>query len=220
MRLLLAEDSALLREALAALLERLGHVISATARTAPELSSEYARLSNAGEAPDLVLTDVRMPPSSTDDGLRAALEIRAAHPTQPVMVLSQYIADTYARELLTLPEGAVGYLLKDRVNRVRDFASALESVATGGTVIDPEVVQHLLSRTRPGPLDRLTPREREVLGMMADGGSNAEIADALTLTDAAVSKHVGNIFTKLDLSPVEDNRRVRAVLTYLQAADR
>lgn len=220
MRLLLAEDSALLREALVALLERLGHVIAATARTAPELSSEYARLCDAGEAPDLVLTDVRMPPSGTDDGLRAALEIRAVHPTQPVMVLSQYIADTYARELLTLPEGAVGYLLKDRVNRVRDFAGALESVATGGTVIDPEVVQHLLSRTRPGPLDRLTPREREVLGLMADGGSNAEIADALTLTDAAVSKHVGNIFTKLDLSPVEDNRRVRAVLTYLQAADR
>jgi len=130
------------------------------------------------------------------------------------------IADTYARELLTLPEGAVGYLLKDRVNRVRDFASALESVATGGTVIDPEVVQHLLSRTRPGPLDRLTPREREVLGLLADGGSNAEIADALTLTDAAVSKHIGNIFIKLDLSPVEDNRRVRAVLTYLQSADR
>lgn len=130
------------------------------------------------------------------------------------------ITDTYARELLTLPEGAVGYLLKDRVNRVRDFASALESVATGGTVIDPEVVQHLLSRTRPGPLDRLTPREREVLGLLADGGSNAEIADALTLTDAAVSKHIGNIFIKLDLSPVEDNRRVRAVLTYLQSADR
>lgn len=220
MRLLLAEDSALLREALVALLERLGHVISATARTAPELLSEYARLRGGGEAPDLVLTDVRMPPSGSDDGLRAALEIRAAHPTQPVMVLSQYIADTYARELLTLPEGAVGYLLKDRVNRVRDFAGALESVATGGTVIDPEVVQHLLSRTRPGPLDRLTPREREVLGLMADGGSNAQIADALTLTDAAVSKHIGNIFTKLDLSPVEDNRRVRAVLTYLQAADR
>lgn len=170
MRLLLAEDSALLREALVALLERLGHVIAATARTAPELSSEYARLCDAGEAPDLVLTDVRMPPSGTDDGLRTALEIRAVHPTQPVMVLSQYIADTYARELLTLPEGAVGYLLKDRVNRVRDFAGALESVATGGTVIDPEVVQHLLSRTRPGPLDRLTPREREVLGLMADGG--------------------------------------------------
>lgn len=220
MRLLLAEDSALLREALVALLERLGHTIAATAHTAPELQSAYSRLVDAGEAPDLVLTDVRMPPSGTDDGLRAALDIRAAHPSQPIMVLSQYIADTYARELLTLPEGAVGYLLKDRVNRVRDFAVALKSVAAGGTVIDPEVVQHLLSRTRPGPLDRLTPREREVLGLMADGGSNAEIANALTLTDAAVSKHVGNIFTKLDLSPVEDNRRVRAVLTYLQAVDR
>ena len=167
-----------------------------------------------------MLTDVRMPPDNRDDGLRAALDIRAVHPTQPVMVLSQYIADTYARELLTLPEGAVGYLLKDRVNRVRDFAAALESVASGGTVIDPDVVQHLLGGSRPGPLDNLTAREREVLALMADGQSNADIAGALTLTDAAVSKHIGNIFAKLGLSPVEDNRRVRAVLTYLQSSYR
>ncbi|WP_454131436.1 response regulator transcription factor [Microbacterium lacticum] len=218
MRLLLAEDSTLLREALTALLERLGHTIAATAQTAPELLAAFERLAGVNDPPDLVLTDVRMPPGNSDDGLRAALDIRAAHPTQPIMVLSQYIADTYARELLTLPEGAIGYLLKDRVNRVRDFAAALETVAAGGTVIDPDVVQHLLGGSRPGPLDSLTTREREVLALMADGQSNADIAAALTLTDAAVSKHIGNIFTKLGLSPVEDNRRVRAVLTYLQTA--
>lgn len=219
MRLLLAEDSALLREALTALLERLGHTVVATAETAPELLATYARLTDADQKPDLVLTDVRMPPSNSDDGLRAALAIRATHPTQPVMVLSQYIADTYARELLTLPEGAIGYLLKDRVNRVRDFAAALETVASGGTVIDPDVVQHLLSGSRTGPLDNLTAREREVLKLMADGHSNTDIAAALTLTDAAISKHIGNIFSKLGLSPVEDNRRVKAVLTYLQSPD-
>ncbi|WP_105565204.1 response regulator transcription factor [Microbacterium halophytorum] len=218
MRLLLAEDSALLREALVALLERLGHTIAATAATAPGLVDAYGRLADAGEPPDLVLTDVRMPPDGGDDGLRAALEIRTAAPAQPVMVLSQYLADTYARELLTLREGAIGYLLKDRVNRVRDFAAALETVASGGTVIDPDVVHHLLSGSRPGPLDRLTPREREVLALMADGQSNTDIATTLTLTDAAVSKHVGNVFAKLGLGPVEENRRVRAVLTYLQAA--
>lgn len=220
MRLLLAEDSALLREALTALLERLGHTIAATAQTAPELLAAFEHLAGANEPPDLVLTDVRMPPRDGDDGLRAALDIRATHPTQPIMVLSQYIADTCARELLTLPEGAIGHLLKDRVNRVRDFAAALETVAAGGTVIDPDVVQHLLSGSRPGPLASLTTREREVLGLMADGQSNTDIANALTLTDAAVSKHIGNIFAKLGRSLVEDNRRVRAVLTYLQAGSR
>ncbi|MDF2507068.1 MAG: DNA-binding response regulator [Microbacterium sp.] len=218
MRLLLAEDSALLREALTALLERLGHIVVATAQSAPELREAFERLTAAGGPPDLVVTDVRMPPDDTDDGLRAALDIRALHPAQPVMVLSQYIADTYARELLTLPGGGIGYLLKDRVSRVRDFATALDTVAEGGTVIDPDVVQHLLSSSRQGPLDALTGREREVLGLMADGQSNADIADSLTLTDAAVSKHIGNIFTKLGLGPIEENRRVRAVLTYLDAA--
>lgn len=218
MRLLLAEDSALLREALTALLERLGHIVVATAQSAPELREAFERLAAVGDAPDVVVTDVRMPPDETDDGLRAALDIRALHPAQPVMVLSQYIADTYARELLTLPGGGIGYLLKDRVSRVRDFATALDTVAEGGTVIDPDVVQHLLSSSRQGPLDALTGREREVLGLMADGQSNSDIAVSLTLTDAAVSKHIGNIFTKLGLGPVEENRRVRAVLTYLDAA--
>lgn len=218
MRLLLAEDSALLREALTALLERLGHTVVASAASAPELLHAFTRLAEAGDAPDLVLTDVRMPPHGRDDGLRAALEIRSRRPMQPILVLSQYIVDTYARELLTLPEGAIGYLLKDRVNRIRDFDGALETVASGGTVIDTDVVQRLLSASRPGPLDALTPREREVLGLMADGFSNTGIAEALTLTDAAVSKHIGNIFAKLGLSPVDENRRVRAVLTYLQSS--
>lgn len=218
MRLLLAEDSALLREALTALLERLGHTVTATAQSAPGLLEALGRAADVGDLPDLVITDVRMPPGNSDDGLRAALRIRARHPHQPIMVLSQYIADTYARELLTLPEGAIGYLLKDRVNRVRDFATALESVAAGGTVIDPEVVRHLLGSSRPGPLDTLTVREREVLALMADGQSNTQIAATLTLTDAAVSKHIGNVFIKLGLGPVEENRRVRAVLTYLDSA--
>lgn len=220
MRLLLAEDSALLREALTALLERLGHTVAATAASAPDLLAAFARLKDVGDRPDLVLTDVRMPPGNSDDGLRAALEIRALHRGQPVMVLSQYIADTYARELLTLPEGAIGYLLKDRVNRVRDFAAALDTVASGGTVIDHDVVRHLLSGSRPGPLDALTAREREVLALMADGQSNADIAATLTLTDAAVSKHIGNVFLKIGLSPVDENRRVRAVLVYLQSVGR
>lgn len=219
MRILLAEDSTLLREALTALVERLGHRVVATATTATELTARYAALASSTECPDLVLTDVRMPPGNADDGLTAALGIRRLHPTQPVMVLSQYIADTYARDLLTLPEGAIGYLLKDRINRVRDFAQALEAVAAGGTVIDPDVVQHLLRATKTGPLATLTGREREVLELMADGQSNTEIATSLTLSDASVSKHIGSIFAKLGLSPVEENRRVKAVLTYLHDAE-
>lgn len=220
MRILLAEDSTLLREALVALLERLGHSIIATAETATALLATYAQLSEAGEIPDLVLTDVRMPPENRDDGLLAALQIRRQNPAQAIMVLSQYIADTYARDLLTLPQGGIGYLLKDRINRVRDFAQSLETVASGGTVIDPDVVQHLLAVTGPGALAALTPREQEVLALMADGESNTEIAARLVLSDAGVSKHVGSIFSKLGLSPVEENRRVKAVLAYLQEAPR
>lgn len=218
MRILIAEDSALLREALAALVERFGHTVVATATTAPELESAFRQLLDAKQPPDLIITDVRMPPGNKSDGLLAALSIRAQHPCQPVMVLSQYLADTNARRLLTLPEGAVGYLLKDRINRVRDFVRALENVAAGGTTIDTEVVQHLLRTAGAGPLDALTPREREVLGMMAEGHSNTAIAESLVLSDPAVSKHVGNIFQKLSLSTVDENRRVKAVLTYLQAS--
>lgn len=213
MRILLAEDSTLLREALTALLDRLGHTVIAHAASAPELLAGYTALTSA---PDLVITDVRMPPDGTDDGLRAALALRAENPTLPILVLSQIVAATYADDLLTLPAGAVGYLLKDRIGHVRDFARALATVASGGTVIDPEVVRTLLARGAAGPLDDLTPREREVLALMADGLSNTEIATRLFLSDAGISKHIGNVFSKLGLSPVDDNRRVRAVLTYLR----
>ena len=212
MKIIVADDSALLREGIAGLLERQGHTVLARASDANELVAEVA--AHAAQV-DVAITDVRMPPGMSDDGLIAALRIREQCPRQPVMVLSQHIADTYARELLTLPEGATGYLLKDRINRVRDFAGALETVAAGGTVIDPDVVQRLLSRAPRGPLEALSPREHEVLALMADGRSNTGIASALTLSDAAVSKHIGNIFMKLGLSPVEENRRVKAVLTYL-----
>ncbi|GAA1315884.1 response regulator [Leucobacter albus] len=214
MRILLADDAALLREALGALVERLGHEIVATAADATELVAVYRGLA---VAPDLVVTDVRMPPTRTDDGLRAALEIRALAPTQPVLALSQYVADRYARDLLTLPEGGVGYLLKERVNRVADFDAALAAVAGGGTVIDPEVTRFLLRQRAPGPLDTLTAREREVLELMAEGASNAEIGARLFVTDAAVRKHIGSIFTRLGMQPSDENRRVRAILMYLQA---
>lgn len=214
MRILLADDAALLREALGALLERLGHDVVATACDATELLTVYANLPSA---PDLVITDVRMPPGRTDDGLRAALAIRKQHQAQPILALSQYIADRYAGELLSLPEGAVGYLLKERVNRVADFAAAIDTVADGGTVIDTEVTCHLLRRDKPGLLGSLTEREREVLGLMAEGASNSEIASRLFIGDAAVRKHIGNIFTGIGLRPTDENRRVRAILAFLQA---
>jgi len=214
MRILLADDATLLREALSALLERLGHVIVATASDAPELERSYFTLA---ERPDLVITDVRMPPGGADDGLAATLRIREHAPTQPVLVLSQYVAERYARELLLLPEAAVGYLLKERVNRISDFDRALAVVRDGGTVIDPEVTRQLLRAEVAGPLDALTAREREVLALMADGASNSDIASTLFLSDAAVRKHVGNIFSGLGLSPAAENRRVRAILVFLEA---
>ncbi|SJN15668.1 two-component system response regulator [Microbacterium esteraromaticum] len=213
MRILLADDAALLREALQALLERLGHHVIATAADATELVTVYEALPIK---PDLVITDVRMPPTRTDDGLRAALTIRAAHPTQPILALSQYVADRYARDLLALPEGAVGYLLKERVNRVTDFEHAINTIAKGGTVIDSEVTRHLLQRDQPHLIDYLTEREREVLTLMAEGASNSDIAARLFISDAAVRKHIGNIFTGLGLHPADENRRVRAILTFLQ----
>ncbi|MDR6866022.1 DNA-binding NarL/FixJ family response regulator [Microbacterium resistens] len=214
MRILFAEDSALLREALSALFTRLGHDVVDTAATADELRARYRAMD---PAPDIVVTDVRMPPDDTDDGLRAALAIRGDRPSQPILVLSQYVADRYARDLLTLPEGGVGYLLKERVNRVADFEQALRTVVAGGTVIDPEVSRHLLRRDAPSALDGLTPREREVLALMAEGASNGDIARALHLSDAAVRKHVGNIFSGLGLAPTDENRRVRAILLFLQS---
>jgi DNA-binding NarL/FixJ family response regulator len=169
--------------------------------------------------PDVAIVDVRMPPSHTDEGLRAAVEARVRVPRTPILVLSQYVEVSYAEDLLADRAGAVGYLLKDRVSEVAEFLDAMQRVATGATVLDPEVVgQLLVRRRRDDPLRSLTPREREVLGLMAEGRSNTAIARKLVVTDGAVEKHVKNIFTKLDLPPDdEQHRRVLAVLAYLQS---
>ncbi|MBB5135110.1 DNA-binding NarL/FixJ family response regulator [Thermocatellispora tengchongensis] len=217
---MLAEDSVLLREGLAGLLARFGHEVAASVGDAEALVRAVEGLTAAGGPPDVVVTDVRMPPGHADDGLVAAVELRRRHPGLGILVLSQYIADAYAAELIerTSGPGGVGYLLKDRIGRLTEFAAALDAVAGGGVVIDPEVVRHLLTRRAPGggPLDRLTPRERQVLALMAEGRANAEIAEHLVVTEHAVAKHIGNIFAKLDLSPAEGHRRVRAVLAYLR----
>uniref|UniRef100_UPI000A1151C0 response regulator n=1 Tax=Catenuloplanes japonicus TaxID=33876 RepID=UPI000A1151C0 len=210
MTVVLAEDGALLRAGLIGVLERFGHTVVAEASDAPGLVEAVT-----AHRPDVVVTDVRMPPGFSDEGLRAALRLRAATPGLPVLVLSQYVERTYASELLESAAGGVGYLLKERVGDVRDFEDALRRVAAGGTVIDPEVVRQLLGHGR-APIRRLTPREREVLGLMAEGRSNAAIARALVVSEAAVAKHIANIFTKLDLPPApDDHRRVLAVLAYL-----
>ncbi|MFF5115174.1 response regulator [Streptosporangium sp. NPDC000509] len=212
LRIALAEDGVLLREGLAGLLDRFGHEVVASVGDGEALIAAVA-----GHEPDIVVVDVRMPPGFTDEGLRAALALRASHPGLAVLVLSQYVEQTYAAELLDSDGGAgIGYLLKDRIGEVREFVDAVERVAGGHTVVDPEVVRQLLGLRR-GPLSRLTPREREVLGLVAEGRSNAAIARALVVTEAAVSKHIAGILTKLDL-PVaqDDHRRVLAVLAYLR----
>ncbi|MEU1390814.1 MULTISPECIES: response regulator transcription factor [unclassified Nonomuraea] len=212
MRVVIAEDAVLLREGLAGLLERFGHTVAASVGDADALVAAVAE-----HRPDAVVTDVRMPPNFTDEGLRAALGLRRRHPGLAVLVLSQYVEQTYAAELLESGAGAgVGYLLKDRIGDVREFVDALDRVAAGGTVVDPEVVRQLLRRRRD-PLARLTPREQQVLGLIAEGRANASIARELVVTDAAVAKHIAGIFTKLDLPPEADgHRRVLAVLAYLQ----
>ena len=288
MRILLADDAALLREGLAGLLTTAGHKVVAQVADADALRTEVEHLAAAGELPDIVVTDVRMPPTGTDDGLRAAIDLRRAHPGLPVVVLSAYVAGPYVQDLLEETEssaspaspagsggsgGAVGYLLKERVGRVADFLHSLDVVVGGGVVIDPEVVSHLMKAARaagsaqditgsgagegavtmtgsvpgtaPAPsepqgpvmagaaspstpsdgiataapggagLDRLTRREQEVLELMAQGLSNAQIAERLVVSDGAVAKHVANIFRGLDLQPGEENRRVRAVLAWL-----
>lgn len=276
MRILLADDAALLREGLAGLLAAAGHEVVAQVADADALRTEVARLAAAGELPDVVVTDVRMPPTRTDDGLRAAVDLRTAHPGLPVVVLSAYVAGPYLGELIEGVDGAVGYLLKERVGRVSDFMRSLDVVVSGGIVIDPEVMAHLMASaagavgagaTGPdapralaapgtagapdgagesiapgawdtpgatgavgrGPaasapadppnrgLERLTPREAEVLTLMAEGLSNGRIAQRLVISDGAVAKHVANIFLKLDLPPGEENRRVRAVLVWVRA---
>ncbi|WSP71352.1 response regulator transcription factor [Streptomyces sp. NBC_01236] len=212
LRVVLAEDSLLLREGLVGLLARFGHEVVAAVGDAQALTEAVPEY-----APDLVVTDVRMPPGFQDEGLRAALALRAADPRLPVLVLSQYVQRAYAAELLDTGDGTgVGYLLKDRVGQVEQFAEAVERVAAGGTVVDPEVVRQLLRRRRD-PLEALTPREREVLGLVAEGKSNGAIARELVVTEAAVGKHIGNILGKLELPPAEDtHRRVLAVLAYLR----
>lgn len=210
---MLAEDSVLLREGLTGLLARFGHEVVAAVSDADAMESAVA-----AHHPDLVVTDVRMPPTFTDEGLRAAVALRRRAPELPVLVLSQYVQRSYVTELLETGDGTgIGYLLKDRVGRVEEFLTALHQVADGGTVVDPEVVRQLL-RHRRDPLERLTPREREVLALVAEGRSNAAIARALVVSEAAVGKHIGNILTKLDLPPAEEtHRRVLAVLAFLQS---
>ena len=228
MRILLADDTALLREGLAGLLAAAGHEVVARVSDADALRAEVTRLARAGSPPDVVVTDVRMPPTGTD-GLRAAVDLRAAHPGLPVVVLSAYVVGPYLRDLLgsaAAPDGsagAVGYLLKERVGRVEDFLRSLDVVAAGGVVVDPEVLARLMGAPARTPAQadaervaRLTDREREVLALMAEGLSNAQIAGRLVLSDGAVAKHVANILAKLDLPPGEVNRRVRAVLTWLR----
>jgi len=209
----LAEDGVLLREGLAGLLDRFGFEVVAAVGDAAGLvwaATEHA--------PDLVVTDIRMPPDYTDEGLRVALELRRARPELAVVVLSQYVQHSYATELLDSGDGMrVGYLLKDRVVDVTEFVAALRKVVDGGTVVDPQVVRQLLNRHR-NPLSTLSTREREVLALMAEGHSNSAIARKLVISEAAVGKHVGNILAKLNLPPTEEtNRRVLAVLTYLRS---
>lgn len=228
MRLIVADDAALLREGVIGLLERQGHQILGQATSAPELEILVDRSMTAGNPPEVILTDVRMPPSMTTDGLDAAVRIRAKYPGLGILLLSQYVAPAYAAELFHHPatdnprqasaSGGLGYLLKERIARITDFLDSLQVIARGGVVIDPDVAS-LLVTNRPRPLDSLTPREREVLKLMARGLSNPQISEHLTLSAGAVSKHVANIFTKLQLPSTEENRRVRAVLAYLTTQD-
>ena len=214
MRVVLAEDLFLLRDGLARLLAAHDFGIAAAVDSAPALLRALLE-----QRPDIAIVNVRLPPSFTDDGLRAALEARRQLPGLPVLVLSQYVEQLYARELLADQAGGVGYLLKDRVFNDDQFVHAIRAVAGGGTVMDPEVVSKLLGRrSRDEPVTRLTAREREVLGLMAEGRSNSAIAERLFITEKAVGKHSTSIFAKLGLAPsADDNRRVLAVLAYLDS---
>ena len=220
MRMVIADDAVLLREGLVRLLTEQGHEVVAAVGDGDALVAAVVE-----HRPDVSIVDVRMPPSHTDEGLRAAVEARRLVPRTPILVLSQYVEVSYADDLLatvrptgaTGASGGIGYLLKDRVAAIDEFLDAVRRVAAGGTVLDPEVVgQLLVRRRRDDPLRELTPREREVLGLMAEGRSNTAIARTLVVSDGAVEKHVRNIFTKLRLPPDEEqHRRVLAVLAYL-----
>ena len=214
MRVVIAEDLFLLRDGLVRLLQAHGFEIAAAVDNAPGLLQALLE-----HKPDAAVVDVRLPPSFTDDGLRAALEARRQVAGLPVLILSQYVEQLYARELLADQAGAVGYLLKDRVFNDDRFVDAIRTVAGGGTVMDPEVISKLLGRrARDEPITRLTAREREVLELMAEGRSNSAIAQRLFISEKAVGKHSTNIFTKLDLAPSnDDNRRVLAVLAFLNS---
>jgi DNA-binding NarL/FixJ family response regulator len=208
----IAEDLALLRDGLTRLLRDNGIEVVAAVGDADALVHAVTL-----EQPDIAIVDIRLPPTFRDEGVRAALELRQRNPNTAILVVSQYVELTYATELLSDGRGGVGYLLKDRIMDVAEFVDAVRRVAAGGTALDPEVVAQLFSRQSSGPLEGLTPREVEVLGLMAEGRSNAGIAEALVLTVGAVEKHIANILMKLRLPPSEsDHRRVLAVLAYLQ----
>ncbi len=212
MRLILAEDSVLLRAGLTKLLTDGGFEVLAAVGDGDQLLRSVAE-----HEPDLVVVDVRMPPTHTDEGIRAALVLRRMYPDMALCVLSQYVEERYARDLMSVGTTKIGYLLKDRVAQVSDFLDALRRVATGGTALDPEVVDQLLVRQGDDPLERLTPREQEVLRLMAEGRSNNGITETLKVSHSAVEKYVTNIFLKLDLPPTDtDHRRVLAVLRYLR----
>ncbi|KUN73561.1 LuxR family transcriptional regulator [Streptomyces canus] len=211
MRAVIAEDSVLLRVGLVKVLEMAGFLIAADVGDADALLTAVEQ-----HRPELALVDVRMPPAFTDEGVRAALVIRRQWPQTAVVLLSQYVEERYAADLLTAHTNGVGYLLKQRVADVEEFIAAVRRVADGGTALDPEVVAQLLLRRHSDPLERLTPREREVLALMAEGRSNAGIAEALVVSDSAVAKHINNIFAKLGLPAADaDHRRVLAVLRFL-----
>jgi DNA-binding NarL/FixJ family response regulator len=212
MRIVIADDAAILRDGLAHLLTARGHEVVAGVGDAGALRAAVAE-----HRPDVAVIDIRMPPTHTDEGLRAAIELRRDHPRLGILLFSQYVETRFATDLLAGSPNGVGYLLKERVGDIDDFVDALHRVASGGTALDPEVVGHLLNAGRRG-VDALTPRERDVLGLMAEGRTNAAIAKALVVSDRAVEKHIANIFLKLGLSPSgDDHRRVLAVLRYLGA---
>jgi len=213
-RILICEDSVLLREGIVRLVADAGHEVVAALPDAGRLDEEVAATS-----PDLAILDVRLPPTFTDEGIRAALRLRAAHPDLAVLVLSQYVEERYATELIAANTGGLGYLLKDRVADVEEFLGSIETVGSGGTVLDPEVVAQLLTRRqRDSKLSRLTERESQVLALMAEGRSNQAIAKALYISEGSVEKHISSLFLKLDLEPdTSGNRRVLAVLAHLDS---